>query len=420
MAEKRCFKCLSKGHKQSECRNIRRCLKCKSYGHIAGRCKRTINVVPANNKEKGKISAEQKHINTAEQSHQKQHTKMTEQSSDWELIELLPPTLVEGRPDIMRVYLPPREHGASYRVLDYSAVVMAGPHQSDPYLAQRISTALAGRYDMNPRDFRVTSPDRAIGDMLIEFPDIELCRDAVREGFLFLANGTEVQLKQWTPALGMVRNSMPYRARVMLYDVPIYNRNKRDVNHLISGIGYVEEMTPVTLNGRYEALRVLMACHDPRNLPQKLLMTTDPFSRLVRVQLEGFTDIEPEPMTPIPPENNPSPPAVTRSRQNGDSYGSRPELRRDREHRRQRREIPHGNNYRHREGEGRNWRQGRELESSVCENGGEQTSAPPPVKFQIKDRANLVSDKGKSPAEHAETVDKRDNFSVLEVAPRSA
>lgn len=378
MAEKRCFKCLSKGHQISECRNVRRCLKCKAYGHIAGRCKAikssgkpSINMVQVKNREKWENSEEQNQHNHLEgKFFCQQYKKMSQRNNDWESMELSPASLVEGRPGTMRVYLPPREHNASYGVLDYSAVVLAGPHQADPYLAQRISTALAGRYDMNPRDFRVTSPDKTIGDMLIEFPDIDLCREAVREGLLLLANGTEVQLIQWTPALGMVQNAMPYRARVKLYDVPIYNRNKREINHLISGIGYVEELASITSNGRYEALRVLIACHDPRNIPQDLLMTTNPYARLVRVQLEGFIYIEPEPMTPFQPENNPPPPALRRPRDNEERNRPQIENQRNMEYPRQRRGVFHGTDHQHRDGFGQNRNLGKILETPINSNGG--------------------------------------------------
>ncbi|KAF3341538.1 hypothetical protein FCM35_KLT00176 [Carex littledalei] len=269
---------------------------------------------------------------------QKQNKERPWQNMEWETMELLPPGLVEGRPGTMRVYLPPRERNASYGVLDYSAVVMAGSHCNDPYLAQRISTALDGHYDMHPRDFRVTAPDKSIGDLLVEFPDIDLCRRAVQEGYFILANGTEVQLKQWTPALGMIYHSMTHRARVKLYDVPIHNRNEREINHLIFGIGYVDIMASVITNGRYEALRVLIACHDPRNIPSDLLMTTDPYSKLIRVVLEGFINIDNELRNQIPPEHNPPPPALWRtSETNEGRHESRSEYRRERNYRNERR-----------------------------------------------------------------------------------
>lgn len=90
---------------------------------------------------------------------------------------------------------PPATIVASYGVLDHSAVVLAGPHHADLYLSQRIATALAGHFDLHPRDFRVMAPDTTIGDRLVEFPNINLCRAAVREGFFVLENRTEVELK---------------------------------------------------------------------------------------------------------------------------------------------------------------------------------------------------------------------------------
>lgn len=209
-------------------------------------------------------------------------------NDDWEEMDLLPPSLVEGRPGTVRVYLLPRS-SASY-VLDYSAVVLAGLHHADPYLSQRIATALASHFDLHPRDFKVIAPDSTIGDKLVEFLDADTCQTAVRESVFMLANGTEVQLKQWSPVLGMVPYSMPYRARVKLYSVPIYNRNEWEINHLISGIGYVDVMTSVHVNGRFEYLRVLIACHDPKNIPQELLMTADPHAKFVRIQLESFVN----------------------------------------------------------------------------------------------------------------------------------
>ncbi|KAF3319926.1 hypothetical protein FCM35_KLT21813 [Carex littledalei] len=291
MEDNRCFKCLSEGGKQSACRDVIRCLKCKAYGHIAGRCKATklaIKRPPVLNKDEGKIE---------EQNHPKQQTNMDIRNTEWETMELLPPSLVEGRPGTMRVYLPPREHYASYGVLDYSAVVMAGPHRADPYLAQRISTALAGHYDLHPRDFRVTAPDNTIGDLLVEFPYNDTCREVVHEGFFILTNDTEVQIDRWTLALGMVRHSMPYRARVKLYDVP-------------AGVQQEQE--------RHQS---------PNCRHWDLLMTTDPHARLVRVQLEGLIIIETEIMTPRPPERYLPPPAPWRSREsNEEDYEPRPEI----------------------------------------------------------------------------------------------
>lgn len=182
--------------------------------------------------------------------------------------------LREGRVQCEFIYrlenpMPPTDHS-----IDNSAVVLAGPHYDDPYLPQRLATALAGYYDLHPRDFKVLRLERNIGDLLVEFPDFDLCRRAVLEGYFILANGTEMQLKQWTPATGMVQDSMPYRARVKLYDVPLHNRNKRDINNLIAGVGYVDVMAPVIRDDTYKALRVLIACHHPKNILQDLLPTT--------------------------------------------------------------------------------------------------------------------------------------------------
>lgn len=176
---------------------------------------------------------------TAKQNPKEENKMLQVDNINWETMDLLPPSLVEGRPDIVRVYMPPRPYNASYGVLDYSAVALAGPHHADPYLSQRIATALAGHFDLHPRDFKVTAPDTTMGDRLVEFPNADTCRRAVREGVFMLANRTEVQFKQWTPVLGMVLYPMSHRARVKLYGVPIYNRNEREVNHLIAGLGYV-------------------------------------------------------------------------------------------------------------------------------------------------------------------------------------
>lgn len=81
----------------------------------------------------------------------------------------------------------------------------------------------------------------------------------------------------------MVRDPMLYRARVKLHDVSLHNRNKRNINNLIVGIGYVDVMALVILDGQYEALHVLIACHHLKNIPHDLLMSSDPRSTLVKV-----------------------------------------------------------------------------------------------------------------------------------------
>lgn len=53
-------------------------------------------------------------------------------------------------------------------------------------------------------------------------------------------------------------------------------------------------MTSVYLNSRFESLRVWIACHEPRNIPQELLIATYPHAKVTKVQLEGFIKFQNE------------------------------------------------------------------------------------------------------------------------------
>lgn len=295
--EQRCFKCLDRGHTQFQCRNGVRCINCKGIGHISKWC----TIKGAQGKPKfDKQTLAHPLTKTPPQPYTKNtpniHTSAPTahhqpmELENWETMALEDPEYVNaGRNAELRIFFPPNDDIRSPNtLLNRSAVVLVGPHIRLRQMPYRIANALATTMRRHPGEFSVSAIEPAFGDYLVTFTSNMMRNMAVYAGTLMVAQGAYVQLRAWSPNLAMVRDPTTHVARIRFHGVPLQYWNLPDINHLVSGFGYVERMSSVVTNGNFSELRALVACFNPVNVPPSLWLFKSPYSKIVHLTLEGW------------------------------------------------------------------------------------------------------------------------------------
>lgn len=319
MAEARCFKCLAKGHNRHQCRNQIKCLHCLTTGHTTRHC---IKLSQTNEKAKPNPTS----TNTTppppnthttppvkpppppnthttppvKPSRPIKNLKEMEAIENWETVPMLNPNRVRHlRPDQKRVFVPPRtELPESCQHLERSAIVLVGPHYNDPNLPQCMVTHLAVYFGLRTSDFKVRKVHLAYGNYIITFPTMPLRNHAVHVGVFTLRPGVHIQLKTWTREMAMVPDATSNVARLRLTGTPHQHWHEDDLVILLSEVGHVVRTGPLMDNDSYESFLVLVACHEPVNIPKTLLMTSCPKAAIVQIELEGWLPIPMEPFDP--------------------------------------------------------------------------------------------------------------------------
>lgn len=293
----KCFRCLQKGHKSMNCKNQRRCFNCQGTDHLFKNCNSlsSSNVINSpiekrnkfmhgnNGKEeegfqdketnrqpygymKGKMESTHNHPSR----HYIHKLKNMATPPNWQNMQMQDSANIQNRVNELRVYLPPREEMAEEnQFLVRSAIVFAGPHYNDCRIPQRLAYALGRFFGIPHQNFRISEIDPSIGDFVAVFPNSIMRDDAVRMGVFVLDCDVEVQLVEWTDELGMLHEPTMHRARIRLHGVPLQYWNKEDLSDLVAGFGYLVRVAPFFDNGNHEVLRILVACHDPENIPKK-------------------------------------------------------------------------------------------------------------------------------------------------------
>ncbi|KAF3328899.1 hypothetical protein FCM35_KLT05977 [Carex littledalei] len=133
-------------------------------------------------------------------------------------------------------------------LLNRSAMVLLGSTTNIPNLPQRIAKSIAATFECHPADFKVSPLHPAVENFLVEFPSNILRNMAVAIGVFLIARDLEVQLREWTPNLGMVRDPTSNKVRIKIHGLPLQYWNYQGVNHFLAGYGYVDRMAPVIVN----------------------------------------------------------------------------------------------------------------------------------------------------------------------------
>lgn len=200
-----------------------------------------------------------------------------------------PAEVVQPRAAPLKIFFPPNNDLRSPNTLLHrSAVVLLGPGARLSQMPYRIANSLATSLGRHPKEFTVSETDPSFGDYLVTFTSNMLRIMACYVGAFMVAPGVQVQLREWTTSLAMVRDPTTYKARIKLHGLPFAYWNFPDVNHLISGFGYAERMSRVVTNRNFKCLQVLVACYDVADIPPSLWLTKNPHSRIVHVELEGW------------------------------------------------------------------------------------------------------------------------------------
>lgn len=208
---------------------------------------------------------------------------------NWETMPMQGPAeIVQPRAAPMKIFFPPNNDVRSPNtLLNRSAVVLLGAGARLSQMPHRIANALATSLGRHPKEFTVSETDPSFGDYLVTFTSNMLRNMACYIGAFMVAPGVQIQLREWTTSLAMVRDPTTHKARIRLHGLPFGYWNYPDVNHLISGFGYAERMSEVVINQNFKVLQVLVACYDAADIPPSLWLTKNPHSWVVHVELEG-------------------------------------------------------------------------------------------------------------------------------------
>ncbi|KAF3325155.1 hypothetical protein FCM35_KLT10226 [Carex littledalei] len=291
----RCLKCFLRGHTKQQCTRLVKCFQCNKAGHTAKRCKlSTINAKSPNG------TTHPIKVTTV----QPQHTQPTnrvpnsatnqlkhmENVTNWEIMDLMDPDDFEdGRRESLRVFLPPRSALRPINsFLERSALVLAGPHQINRYVAHRLAVTLANYFNMQPRDFPISRVHQNYGDFLVRFPNTNLRDQAVAVCAFTLGPNMHLQLVKWTPGMGGIYDPVTHKARLRLYGLPNHNWNIHDLDILVSGFGHLFRVEPFYSTGNHQEIRILVGCFHPINIPRTIDLSEEPHSCIVHVVIEGW------------------------------------------------------------------------------------------------------------------------------------
>lgn len=303
IAQARCFKCFEKGHNKAQCRNAFKCHKCQGLGHQASYCTQA-NITTTTNRAAQQEKKHKIHINTTPKTEIIHNNKMDLQN--WETMEMLSPKYINNaREDDVRVFMPSTDElRPSNEALSRAAVVMTGTHVDSRTLPQRLAANLGMYFNCHPRDFSIRAVEPTTGDFIAIFPTVNMRNEAVQVGDFVIDQTTDVQLAKWTTARGMTRVPVSHRARVKMINVPLGFWNFEDLDHIISGFGYMLCMNKVQEeNGNYDDLKIFIACHNPSTIPRTMLLSKSikgvMHTRWITLELEGWLHMT---TNPNPPE----------------------------------------------------------------------------------------------------------------------
>ncbi|KAF3320205.1 Cellular nucleic acid-binding protein [Carex littledalei] len=291
----RCLKCCLRGHTKQQCTRPTKCFHCNKEGHMSRQCKlRLINDKPPTSAATPiKTTAEQPtqahQENRANHLHNN-HLKHMENTPAWETMDLMDPDDFEdGRRESLRVFLPPRSQLRPINsFLERSALVLAGPHQINRYVAHRLAVTLANYFNMQPRDFPISRVHQNYGDFIVRFPNVNLRDQAVAICAFTLGPNMHLQLVRWSPGMGGVYDPSTHKARLRLYGLPNHNWNIHDLDILVSGFGHLLRVEPFYSTGNHQEIRILVGCFHPINIPRTVDLSEEPNSTIVHIVIEGW------------------------------------------------------------------------------------------------------------------------------------
>ncbi|KAF3328895.1 Cellular nucleic acid-binding protein [Carex littledalei] len=291
----RCFQCCLRGHTKQQCTRVVKCFLCNKDGHMAIRCKLNhINAKPPNGNT-NPIKANDVQPQPTQPGHRvdnfaTNHLKHMENSPTWEFMDLMDPDDFEdGRRESLRVFLPPKTPLRPINsFLERSALVLAGPHPTNRYIAHRLAVTLATHFNMQPRDFPISRVHQNYGDFLVRFPNTHLRDQAVAICVFTLGPNMHLQLVEWTPGMGGVYDPVTHKARLRLYGLLNHNWNIHDLDILVSGFGHLLRVEPFSSTGNHQEIRILVGCYHPINIPRTIDLSEEPHTCIVHVVIEGW------------------------------------------------------------------------------------------------------------------------------------
>ena len=172
MEQKRCFKCLQRGHTQFQCRNGVICLNCKGIGHIARMC---TTKGPTPRKLKPPTFTTQPHAKLPRLTHTaeaQQHPALSNKIMDleyWETMAMQAPAEIAQRAAPVKIFPPNDDMRPPNTLLHRSAVVLLGPNGNLTQMPFRIANSLATSLGRHPKEFTVSETDPSFGDYLVTF-----------------------------------------------------------------------------------------------------------------------------------------------------------------------------------------------------------------------------------------------------------
>lgn len=283
--EKRCLRCLSKGHKRFQCREPIRCYKCKCSGHQAGSC-RGVNAKAGN-----VIKPVRRHYPTHTSSTENRKTyaqivkNLQTQQNTEPLSQMEVEPFADVRPHMTQVFAPTREFlRPQNEFLDSTGMIVMVQGGQSPDLPREIARVLARRFGWLWQDYHVMQA--ADAPFLVICPGPNIKESIIHGGVYTVRPGVQFRVIDWAIDLDMAYEPTPFEAWIRLTGLPYQAWNNTDLRKVTTQLGHVTAVAPYgRARGHFRHIILRIACEDPRELPMHVKYHEGDFATIVRVRL---------------------------------------------------------------------------------------------------------------------------------------
>lgn len=307
--ERRCFRCLAKDHKRSECREPMRCFKCNKLGHTIGRCvfkedKQPIKEVKEQPRTPTIVSPDITFAHIVQKGKEKAE-EQPKMEPFW-----------DERPEEVQIFLPQRQVLAPQtEQLHRTGMVVMIQGQPTPDIPRILARRLVQEVGWQPRDYEIMAGNEE--DQ--EAPFLVTClgenhlRDVVWNSPYTIRPGVQVGVIPWDLEWHTHYDPPPFQAWVKLRGLPYAAWNDPDIRKVGIQLGKVTGIQPYGRQvGHFRYITVRIACEHPETIPKFAKYHEGVRSARVRVTLLHWRPFQegPYPLPEVGWDNEPPQPPV--------------------------------------------------------------------------------------------------------------
>lgn len=315
--EGRCFRCLSRNHKQIQCREPLRCFKCKGIGHKYGGCKlpekARENQPIKNNQSARKVEPKITYAQVVKQTDQRHPVAEKDKGKKTQSTEgVSMDDLWHECPEESHVYVSDhQELLPENRYLRHTGMIVMTEGHAQPDLLGLFARRLARQFGGQPFQYEVyTGNPEDDASFVLICQSIFMLQQIIWNSPYTLRRGTQVGVMPWNMDWNMVYEPSPFQAWVRLVNMPLHAWNLRGIRKVATELGRVTAVLPFGREARhFRHVTVRLDCEDPIQFSRFLKFHQGPRCARIRVVLLHWRPWQDTPypiqIQQIPPEQNP-------------------------------------------------------------------------------------------------------------------